>query len=181
MTDAVLFFTIVAAGLLGWFLFNREQAPRFRRKPVLTGSGAELFQRLRAALPECVIAPNVAMSALIEPAGGIAARRHGWRRLENQRVDFAVFDDEMQLLAVVELGLRSRPTRSEVVRARYFAGAGIRALRFRAGRLPSDVRIRSAVFGTGPEADRRVRPAVAETLDYVPMRTPWRNTANVHI
>lgn len=181
MRDALVFFSIIFAGLAGWFVFHREQMPRFRRKPLLTGSQAELFERLRAALPECVIAPGVAVSALIEPLGPAAARRSGRRSVEGQRVDFAVFDEALRLLAVVEVGHRARPTREEARRADYFAGAGVRALRLRADRPPSAIRLRAAVFGTAAKPRKALASAANDPLEYRPLRAPWRNTVNAHI
>lgn len=176
MPDAILFFGIVFAGLAGWFFCHREQKPRFRQKQILTGSEAELFESLRAALPDCVVAPRVAVSSLIEPTGALAARRAGRRRLAGQRVDFAVFDEGMHLLAVIEVVHRSRRSREEAEREQFFSTAGVAVIRLRAGRLPSDLKIRAAVFGKS----RRSHPA-AEALAYTPVRTPWRNTVNAHI
>jgi hypothetical protein len=183
MKDAVVFFSVVFVGLLLWLAFNREQPSRFRRKAILTGIDVEFFARLRSSLGDCIVTPNVAVSSLIEPAGSMAARRHAQRRIAGRRVGYAVFDEELRLLAVVELAQRSRPTRSEAERDGFFAALGVKTIRFSAKRLPSEAKIRMAVFNAerGEQRSRAAPGADGEAFDYRPQHTPWRNTLNAHI
>lgn len=181
MRDAIVFFSVIFAGLLLWFLFKRAPAPRFRRRSALTGSDVEFFSRLRQALHDCIVAPNVAVSALIEPVGGLAVRRDGGRRVQGQRVGYAVFDEDLNLLAVIDLRHRERRSRGEAERDKFFASAGVKTLRFHAKRLPTPERIRSEVFKAATAANRTGNlddPSVP--VDFVRAATPWRNTMNAH-
>lgn len=144
--ETVVFIGIVFVGLLGWFAANHARSVRYRRKPVLTGREREFFFRLRNALSECHVCPQVAVPALIEPAGVGKLRRQALATVSGKRVGYAVFDEDMDLLAVVELAHRSRPTRMERAREACLASAGIRTVRFYARGLPSEVKIRSSIF-----------------------------------
>jgi len=178
--ETLVFVSIVFAGLLGWFALTRESPARYRKKSMLTGGERDFYFRLRNALPECHVCPKVAISALIEPAGMGKVRQQAVSALSGKRVGYAVFDENMELLAVVELAHRPRPTRMERVREACFASAGIRTLRIPAKRLPSEARIRASTFDRrsarfSPDAP----PAADKELEF--RKTPWRNTANAHI
>lgn len=177
--DAFVFVAVIFAGLFGWFLVVREKPVRYRTKAVLTGGQREFYSRLRRALPECHVCPQVAVSALIEPAGMGKLRQRAVNALGGKRVDYAVFDEKMDLLAVVELVHRSRPSRIERAREACFSSAGIRTLRFQAKRMPSEGRIRTSIFDRrsgksavpaehGPEKELEFR------------RAPWRDTLSAH-
>lgn len=178
--ETFVFVAIILAGLLGWIAVARMRPTRYRKKTVLTGGERDLYFRLRHALPECHVCPQVAASALIEPAGMGKVRQRAMSALGGKRVGYAVFDEDMDLLAVVELAHRSRPTRLDLAREKCFASAGIRTVRFYAKRLPSENKIRSSIF------DRRsARPAGRQSLnadgELEFRKSPWRNTVNAHI
>lgn len=183
MNETIVFATIVFGGLLLWFAAAKERPARYRKKNVLTGSEREFFYRLRQALPECVICPQVAVSALIEPTGIGSARKAGLDRIKGKRVGYAVFDEEMHLMAIIEVDHRSRTTRKDAARDAYFANAGIRTVRFQAKRLPSEVKIKSSIYSRTGTAQRHY--AHTSTVDqggdleYIRPETTWRNTANV--
>jgi len=175
-----MFVSIVFAGLLGWFALAPKTPARYRKKNMLTGGERDFYFRLRNALPECHVCPKVAVSALVEPAGMGKLRQQAVSALGGKRVGYAVFDEDMELLAVVELAHRSRPTRMERVREVCLASAGIRTLRFPAKRLPSEARIRSSIFDRrSARSSPDVRPAAGKELEF--RKTPWRNTANAHL
>lgn len=183
MNEAVVFAAIVLGGLFLWFATGRQKAPRYRKKSLLTGGEREFFYRLRQALPECVVCPQVAASALLEPAGIGPARQAAADYIAGRRLGYVVFDEDMSLLAVVELSHRSRRSRKDAARDAYFADAGIRTVRFSASRLPSEAKIRSRIFSR----DARPRPAEpagnaerAAVIEYARPETPWRNTVNAH-
>jgi hypothetical protein len=120
---------------------------RYRKRTMLAGSDLEFFYRLQRALPACHIFPQVAMSALIEPIGIGKVRQSAFARIVGKQVGYAVFDEEMKLLAVVELDYRSRLSRRDVCRDAYFSGAGIKTVRFQSKRKPSESRIKASVLG----------------------------------
>jgi hypothetical protein len=184
MHETIVFFSIIGSGLLLWFLLTRERPARYRRKPVLTGGGLEFFYRLKRALPECLVCPHVAASALIEPMGIGKARQVAVTLLVGKSVGYAVFDEELKLLAVVELDHRPRLTRREAARDAWFASAGIKTVRFQTKHLPSEAKILSSIYprsntGSAPYAmggDRRVEP-----IEFQRPQTPWHNTENGHL
>lgn len=183
MTEVIVFAAIVFGGLFLWLAANRRPVVHYRKKRLLTGPEQEFFSRLRQALPDCVVCPQIAVSALIEPTGTGLIRKTGYDNIKGKRVGYAVFDEQMQLLAVVELDYRSRPSRKAVARDTYFAEAGIRTLRFQARRLPSEAKIQGSIYSATASSRRmrhQDRNATAD-IKYVRPETPWRNTVNAHI
>ncbi|WP_375542298.1 DUF2726 domain-containing protein [Paraburkholderia sp. CNPSo 3274] len=73
---------------------------------ILTPNEAEFFGRLRAALPDHYVFPQVAMSAIIAPKGYARNRRAAFNRIAQKRVDFVICTDRLQLLVLVELDVR---------------------------------------------------------------------------
>jgi hypothetical protein len=179
MKDIFVFVAIVFIGLLGWFVVMRAQSARYRRKPVLTGSERDFFFRLRSALPECHVCPQVAVSALIEPAGMGKMRQQAIASIGRMRAGYAIFDEDMHLLAVVELAHRSRPTRAEKAREACLSSAGVRTVRFHAKRLPSEGKIRASVFTRRSAANAQLYVRTDKELDF--RKAPWRNTVNAHL
>jgi hypothetical protein len=183
MNEITILIAAVVAAVLLWLAINRDKQPRYRRKSVLTGSDLDFFHRLQSALPECHVFPQVAMSALVDPMGRGRARQAAIESIVAKRVGYAVFDEEMQLLAVVELNHRSRVTRKDAARDEYFASAGIQTIRFQARHLPSEAKIRQSVL---IEAQVRQRAAsnsnaCSSKMESRRQKTPWRNTANAHV
>ncbi|HJV73378.1 MAG TPA: DUF2726 domain-containing protein [Noviherbaspirillum sp.] len=184
MSEVIVFATIVFGGLFVWLALNRKQVVHYRKKRLLTGPEQEFFYRLRQALPDCVICPRIAVSALIEPSGTGLIRKSGRDNIKGKKVGYAVFDEQMQLLVVVELDHRSRPSRSAVARDAFFAEAGIRTVRFAARRLPSAAKIHDSIYSAVAGSRRARCPDMKRAMadiKYVRPETPWRNTANAHI
>ena len=183
MTEVIVFAAIVFGGLFVWLAANRKSVGHYRKKRLLTGPEQEFFYRLRQALPGCIVCPQMAVSALIEPTGTGLIRKTGYDNIKGKKVGYAVFDEQMQLLVVVELDYRSRLSRKAVARDACFAEAGIQTVRFQARRLPSEAKIQSSVYSTTASSRRVRRQDRNSTPDikYVRAETPWRNTANAHI
>lgn len=181
MADYLVFAAIILGGLLVRFVTGRSAPVRYRRKPVLTGGEREFFFRLRQALPECVVCPQVAVSALLEPAGVGRLRQAAVDCIDGKRVGYAVFDRNMELVAVVELDHRTRTSRRAAARDAYFSSAGIRTIRFQSKRLPSETKIRSAVFVRESATAHDAKGVRNGEIEFVKPATPWRNTVNAHI
>lgn len=184
MSEAIVFALIVSVGLAWWLFAHRERPARFRRRPIMTGGGMDFLFRLQRALPECMVCPQVAATALLEPMGMGRARKSALGRIAGRRVGFAAFDEDMQLLVVIELDHRPRLTRREAECESYFADAGIRTLRFHPRRLPSEAKIRASVFPRArPDSSGFVESSGSEDtgpIDFHPRSAPWRNTVNAH-
>lgn len=167
-----------------WMLLNWQRRARYRKKPVLTGGDLEFFYRLRRALPECLVCPQVAASALIEPIGIGKARQVAADLIAEKKVGYAIFDEELKLIAVVELSHRSRLTRREAARDGWFTDAGIRLIRFHSRHLPSEAKIHATIFA---RPDVRVEPHAAwdsdQSRDSIEFRRPpmpLHETAKAH-
>lgn len=182
MSETIVVVAIVLGGFAIWLALHREGRVRYRKKALLSGCELEFFHRLRQALPECVVFPQVGLAALIEPAGIGPGRQTALALLATRRAGYAVFDEQMQLLLIIELDHSSRRQRADVAMDRYLAEAGLRTVRFSSKQLPSDVRIRGSVFarghlpasGDGPFTDE------ASAIEFERPKGHWRNTLNVH-
>lgn len=183
MGEAVVFASIVAGGLVWWLLANRERPARFRRRPIMTGSGLDFLFRLQRALPECRVCPQVAATALLEPLGVGRVRKAALARISGRRVGYAVFDKKMHLIVIIELDHRPRLTRREAECEAYLADAGIRTLRFRPKELPSESKIRTSVFPRNPSTSAASADGMLADLQQ-PIEfkgsAQWRNTLNAH-
>jgi hypothetical protein len=182
MKEIIVAASIMVSGLLLWIYLHREKPLRFRKRTVLTGGELEFFFHLRSALPECVVCTQVAVPALLKPTGIWPMRSKALERIDGKRVGYAVFDEDMHLLAVVEYNHRSRIKRRDAARDAWFASAGIRTVRFHARQLPSEGHIRSRIFAhadTKPHS-RYVDYRLDRDIEYMPLKTPWRNTVNAN-
>lgn len=181
MRELIVFALVVGGGLAWWCISNRRRPVRFRPRQVLTGANKEFLFLLQRALPECIVCPRLAATALLEPLGTGKTRRNALARIVGRRVGFAVFDEEMRLIAIIELDHRSRLTRREAECDGYFIEAGIRTLRFDPRCMPSESRVRAEIFSRrranrSPEAMPDVRD---QPLEFKPLGS-WRNTLNAH-
>lgn len=181
MRDAIVMAAILLGGLLLWLFLHRQKPMRFRQRSVLTGGDLDFFFRLRDALPGCVVCPRVAISALIEPAGAGASRQQAMAHIAGGRVGYAVFDQEMRLLAVVELSHRSRVRRREIARDAWFSSAGIKTVRFHAKLPPTSRQIADSILMQGkphhwPRPGQRGEKVRNRRAD-----SPWRNTTRIRM
>jgi hypothetical protein len=183
MSETIVVIAIVLGGFGIWLALHREGRVRYRKKALLTGCELEFFHRLRQALPECVVAPQVGLAALIEPTGIGPGRQTALALLATRRAGYAVFDEQMQLLAIIELDHSSGRKRADAAMDRYLAEAGLRTVRFSSKRLPSDVRIRGSVFARGQlqaSGDSGPLTGDAPAIEFERPKGPWRNTLNAH-
>lgn len=182
MRELIVFTLIVGAGLAWWCISNRRRPVRFRPRQVLTGTGREFLFLLQRALPECIVCPQLAATALLEPLGTGKTRKAALSRVVGRRVGFAVFDEEMRLIAVIELDHRPRLTRREAECDSYFVDAGIRTLRFDPRCMPSEAKIRAEIFPRGRSAavpEATAATARDQPIEFKPLGA-WRNTLNAH-
>jgi hypothetical protein len=134
----------VVLALAGLLLKRRE--PNYRARPILTPNEREFFGRLTRALPDSYVFPQVAMSALIEPAARGKAYMSDFRRISQKRVDYAIYTHAMKLVAVVELDDRTHNSARDRRRDAMLLGAGIRTVRFQSRIRPDGAAIRAALF-----------------------------------
>ena len=175
--------TVLVASLV-WFAFKLPATPRFRSKPMLAGPYLEFFQTLRSALPDYDVFPQVALSALVDPVGGPKGRRFALDCMNSRRAGYAVFDQDMQLVAIVELSHRSRATRKETALDACLARAGIKTLRFYSTQMPSETVIRNAVDA---QRSKIVNRPVKRAFMHIPAergrlrQAAWPDTVNARM
>lgn len=129
-------------------LLSTSGSNSYRCKAIMTGNEIEFFHRLQRSLPEHYIFPQVAMSALLDPAA--TNPKKWWKafgRISQKRVDYAVYDRAMALLVIVELDDRMHDRAKDILRDAYFTSAGIRTCRFESRQKPSESVIRQVLLG----------------------------------
>lgn len=120
--------------------------PRYKPSRILTDNETEFYWRLRRALPDELIFPQVAMSALIQPATSGKQWRSDFGRIAQKRVDFAIFNQMLELIAVVELDDRTHDAKKDAIRDAHLASAGVRTVRFQSKAKPDASAIRTTLF-----------------------------------
>lgn len=124
----------------------QRRRPLYKQKSILTKNEVEFFWRLRSALPDAYIFPQVAMSALIEPKSNGKPRVADRNRISQKYVDFAIYTAGLELLAIVELDDRTHNKAADAQRDARLASAGIRTVRFQSRCKPDEREIRLALL-----------------------------------
>lgn len=157
----IIFVIVVLAVLLaGLFAVQLKTAKgkgrtgAYRRRKFMTDNEEEFFGRLVVALPDHYIFPQVAMSALLDPASSDRSTAYGDRlRIAQQRVDYVVCTRRCEVVAVVELDDKTHSHAKDELRDARLEQAGIRTIRFQARNKPKVEAIRNLILGpTVPEA-----------------------------
>jgi len=142
---------LVAGGVLA-FVLHRQKAkkkafPRYEEKPMLDKSEAVLFGRLCRALPNCYIFPQVSLSSLMEPSEGDRKRNpEPFDRLARLKVDFAVFDGDLELVCVIVVEPENGATADSEMMKRCLKSATVKAMRWSADNKPSVEQIARAIM-----------------------------------
>lgn len=117
---------------------KRGPGAKYKRRNLMTENEMEFFGRLVAALPDHYIFPQVAMSALLEPARADRKRAHSDRlRIAQQRTDYVVCNRRCEVVAVVELDDRTHSSAKDQVRDARLAQGGFRTVRFQSRQKPA--------------------------------------------
>lgn len=121
---------------------------KYQLRQFLTNNEMEFFMRLSRALPGMFVFPQVAMSALIEPRAKEGTKQHlsDFGRISQKRVDYAVFNTEMELLCIIELDDKTHDPAKDKARDRLLESAGIKTVRWDSKRKPSAEEIRREVL-----------------------------------
>lgn len=148
MTISVLIvFIFVGALVLKLQLKNR--AKFFPKRP-LTDSEQILYWVLQKALPSHIILAQVSFSRLLYAKGGSAA--NNFRRLAQARqkvADYVICDKTFYVVAVVELDDASHNAEKDRARDEILKEAGLKIIRWRTTKLPTNEEIRQAVAPHG--------------------------------
>jgi len=123
---------------------NRKPAGHYALRSILSANEADFFHRLVRANDTGYVFPQVAMSALMEPATkDRKARAAGLNRIARKRVDYAIYTDKLELLCVVELDDRTHKASRDAERDVMLANAGIQTIRWQSKSKPDVAEIRA--------------------------------------
>jgi very-short-patch-repair endonuclease len=126
----------------------------------MTDNEEEFFGRLVVALPDHYVFPQVAMSAMLQPASTNGRTAHSDRlRIAQQQVDYVVCTKSCEIVAVVELDDRTHSQTKDQLRDSRLEQAGIRTVRFQSRNKPNGDVIRKMVLGMASRRRRRRQPS----------------------
>ena len=131
-------------------VFAKWRQPSFRvePKPILTANEIEFFGRLREALPDFEVFPQVCMGAIIKPANGSGkdyARIRG--TFAQKIIDFTVCDPKtLKVITLIELDDRTHDAAKDQRRDSITGSAGYPTLRWHSRKRPLPAEIRKAVL-----------------------------------
>lgn len=119
---------------------------RFRKRDLMTGNEIEFFWRLKRALPDVHVFPQVGMAALMEAVGSsVKVRRRLFWKIAAKRVDYVLCEGDLALLCVVELDDRTHNKREDAQRDAMLASAGIPIIRYESRHKPGEARLREDI------------------------------------
>lgn len=128
--------------------------PPFARRAVMTDNEREFYGRLRQALPNMDIWPQVAMSAVVTTRQGLSPRdRFSARgRFSQKVIDYVVADSTGAVVVLVELDDRTHDKERDRARDAITGAAGYRTVRFPSRPRPTAPQIRNTIMSlTAPE------------------------------
>jgi hypothetical protein len=124
----------------------------FQRQAIMTATELKFFRQLSAVLPDVWIFPQVAFAAVLKPT---TRGKDYWRafgQIAQKRLDFVLYGNDMNLIAVVELDdpTHDQKASSDRQRDELLQHAGIRTVRFDVRRWPSNAEILASVYPPAP-------------------------------
>jgi len=138
---------VAAVAIAAELLRRAELRDAYRAKPLMTAPELEAHSRLRHALPDALICPQVQLCRFISADHRRDRRWH--YRIAQLSADFAICDQHGTVHAVVEIDDRSHKRAIQAQRDRKkddaCRSAGIPVLRWAAVRLPNSSEMRHQV------------------------------------
>lgn len=126
---------------------RKEVFPRYEEKSMLDKGEAVLFGRLCRALSNCYIFPQVALSSFMEPSEGDRTRNpEPFDRLDRLKVDYAVFDGDLELVCVVIMESDTAVRADLEMLQRCLKSATIKTMRWSIENKPSVEQISRAIL-----------------------------------
>ncbi|OON59387.1 hypothetical protein B0920_23680 [Massilia sp. KIM] len=148
---AALVLILLAFAVIALRLGARSDTGSYRGRKLMTENEREFFWRLRRALPGYHVFPQVAMTALLEPASRNRRQAHADRlRIAQQRIDYVVCDPNCEVVAVIELDDRTHSAARDLRRDARLEQGGVRSIRFQSRHKPTVEAIRAAVLPAEP-------------------------------
>lgn len=154
-----LFFVgTIALGFLVWQIHALDKLidklpkkKNFEKRAVLTPNETEFFSRLRKAIPELDVYPQMAMSALIKPAVPESDPNYwNYRKKFDRKVcDFVISKKGCHpaagVIVVVELDDKTHNKEKDAWRDQILLSAGIRTIRYESKAKPTPAKIRKDI------------------------------------
>ncbi len=119
---------------------------------ILTEREQVLYRRLVEALPECVVLPQVQLARALRFKRG--QRDHAvWNRICQLSIDFLIVRPDTSIIAAIELDdsshRRADRQDADARKGHALQSAGVPLIRWRVGKMPDVVSIKTAVAGLG--------------------------------
>lgn len=142
---AVLAVLVVALVTL---VFGSGSIGKYRARSLMTDNELEFFYKIKRALPDHLVFPQVSLQAFMEAASSDAKTAHADRlRIAQQRADYVVCDPAGTVVVVIELDDKTHVPEKDAVRDARLKQAGIRTLRYQSKAKPRAAAIREDVLG----------------------------------
>lgn len=149
IAGAVTLAAVVILAGIGWAARRRQPKvgrAAYRAKPLMTDNEREFHGRIRRAVPELDVYPQVPILALLEPnaARNSPAFRDQFREISNRRVDWLI--DASGASMIIELDDKTHDPAADRRRDAVLGQCGYRVLRYESRRKPTVERIRTDVM-----------------------------------
>ena len=135
------------------FLNNPYELWPYKAKAPQTENEWDMYWRLVKALPDHVVMPQVAMSAIVD-VKLMVKNRYVWRnRIDRKVLDYVVCNRGGGILAAIELDdkthLKPERRKADKVKDKVMTDAGIKLIRWESKDKPETAEIRRSVLGEG--------------------------------
>lgn len=137
---------IVSVLVLLIYVLLRSRPLRYMQASILTKNEMEFYGRLRRALPELLVLPQMSMAAVIRP--NETGKRWGsaFARIAAKRIDFTICRADLSVVCVIELDDRTHNKDKDAARDAMLTSAGIATIRYESRQKPAEPKIRTDVF-----------------------------------
>ena len=141
----VIVLVVVAISALALSALARRSAlvDSYRTKKPLSDAEQTLYWRLREAMPDCVVLPQVPLSRFLEPGVKGAVRRGLHNRIAQKSVDFLVCLPDFTIIAAIELDDASHRPGKDARKNSIFASAGLTLIRLHVRKIPAVAELRA--------------------------------------
>jgi hypothetical protein len=125
---------------------NKSEGNQFKAKPIMTANELEFFERLKNALQECQIFPQVALNAIMDVDCDDKKERLRLRNKYAQKhADFIITDKSCNIICIMELDDRTHQTSRDRKRDKMLESAGYKTIRFQSGNKPNEKTLRESI------------------------------------
>lgn len=127
----------------------RKDKNAYQQRKVLTRTEVVFYQRLIAALPECLILAQVSLSSVVEVKEHLREAKAFLYQINQKSLDYVICLPDFTVVAVIELDDWTHKRRDRVkadkTKDEVLAVAGVPIIRWHAEEMPSVEEIRRAI------------------------------------